>query len=53
MTTAQTAATLNSTYPSAPVMFRVYAPNVGTGMQYVKTSVGAQWIATTGTTLNP
>lgn len=52
MNSSQTAATLNSSYPNAPVMFRVYAPNVGSGMQYVKTSTGGQWMAVITNTLN-
>lgn len=52
-TTTQTAATLNSSYPTAPVMFRVYAPNVGSGMTYVKTTSGGQWISISAITLNP
>lgn len=51
--TAQTATTLNAAYPSAPVMMRVYAPNVGTGMIYVKTTSGGQWMAQSCTVLNP
>jgi len=53
MNTAQTAATLNSAYPSAPVPFVLYAPNVNTGMVYIKTTTGGQWMQYSGSLLNP
>jgi hypothetical protein len=51
--TTQNAAALNAAYPSAIIGFRLVAPNVGTGMMYIKTSAGGQWIAFNGSTLNP
>lgn len=49
----KSATELNAAYPDATNGFEVIAPNVGSGMIYKKTNQSGQWIAITGTTLNP
>lgn len=53
LTTAQTSSTLNSSYPTASVGDQVMAPNVGTGMLYIKVSTtsGGQWRAFSGSSI--
>lgn len=53
LTATQTAATLNAAYPNAVSPFVVYAPNVGTGMVFIKTTSGGQWMQYSGSLLNP
>lgn len=53
LNTQQTATTLNNAYPGAPIETFVVAPNVGTGMMYIKTTAGGQWMQVAGSLLNP
>lgn len=50
LTVTQTAATLNAKYPSVPIPYIVFAPNVGSSMTYVKIS-STKWMAYTGVIL--
>lgn len=49
-TTARTTTSLNTDYPNSNIPFTVYAPNVGSGMVYIKfaTSGTNQWMAYSG-----
>lgn len=50
LTTSQTNATLNAKYPSAPLPYVVFAPNVGSSMTYVKVT-STTWMAYSGVLL--
>lgn len=51
LTTTQTAATLNTKYPSVPFPYVVFAPNVGSSMTYVKVNA-TQWMSYSGVLLS-
>lgn len=50
LTAAQTSNSLNTKYPSVAIKVRVVAPNVGTGMMYIKTAA-TTWMAISGTNI--
>lgn len=51
LTTTQTAATLNAKYPSVPLPYVVFAPNVLSSMTYVKVNA-TQWMSYSGVLLS-